>query len=298
MMTMMVVVMMVMIVAQGLASRPIFARTVRKSHYVFGQKRLRADMMNASNEHAPAVNTNVMMHNVVHIHTWFFIKHMLDFHGKARISARHLCLDISNEPMMDIKVFHVPVFVKHVAKISAHCCFVLVYLMRMRSSCCTASYSHDKFTRCVLELCRIDATLPFKTSLVVASVSSQTVSFIWSFCICVSWLLPWESPPARPMPALRQWEQNGRIESQKSSTGSPSTRSTDPMAMISASAELWLTAVCLLDATDATGIGAKVRGPTKAKDNRIVELVFLVSPAKPESENTSSLHWFMGSPGC
>lgn len=176
---------------------------------------------------------------------------------------------MSNKPRINIKLFHLSVFVKPFVKMSEHCCFVQTYVMRMFPSCCTTLYNHDRLARCVLEICRIGVALPFKTSCIVASLSSHIVSFIWLLCVPLFMsflheLLPWESPPALRMPGKppaprmpahpargAQWQ----TESQKSSTGSPSTRRAHSMAMISVSVELWLTALCPLD---ATAIGANV----------------------------------------
>lgn len=45
---------------------------------------------------------------------------------------------------------HVSMFVKPFVKMSARCCFVLTYLMLTFPPFCITSYSHDKFTQCVL----------------------------------------------------------------------------------------------------------------------------------------------------
>lgn len=62
--------------------------------------------------------------------------------------------------------------------------------------------------------------------------------------------------------------------------------------MISASAVLWLTAVCPFD---ATAIGANVRSPTNAKHNPVVGLEGFASPTKSESANNNNLSSCMGS---
>lgn len=75
--------------------------------------------------------------------------------------------------------------------------------------------------------------------------------------------------------------------SQMSNNGGPSARTACSIAMISASVELWLAAVC---PSDAPHIGANVLGPTNAKHNHVVDVYALVFPAKSESVKSIKPH--------